>query len=199
MNVTRYANVTATVALVIALGGTSYAAVVLPADSVGTRQIRNKAVARADIRSNAVTSGKVRNGSLLRRDFASGQLLAGPAGAAGPKGDPGPAGPKGDKGDTGGAGSLLWAFVRGADAALARTSPHAVSAARIGEGEYHVVFDQDVSQCVYTAALGGPDVETFPGEISVARRIANSSAVLVKTYDSAGVATNLSFSVVVHC
>ncbi len=55
----RYANVTATMALVAALGGTSYAAIKLPKNSVGTKQIK----------ANAVTSGKVRNGSLLSADF----------------------------------------------------------------------------------------------------------------------------------
>jgi hypothetical protein len=41
--------VVAVVALVIALGGISYAAFVLPKNSVGTRQLRNKAVTPAKI------------------------------------------------------------------------------------------------------------------------------------------------------
>ena len=52
------ATVLAGVALVVALGGTSYAAVVLPANSVGTAQLK----------PNAVTSAKVLNGSLLKAD-----------------------------------------------------------------------------------------------------------------------------------
>ena len=86
-----YANVTATLALFVALGGGSYAALTLPRNSVGARQLR----------ANAVTSKKVRDHSLKARDFAPGQL---PAGEQGPKGDPGPRGiqgPKGDKGDPG--------------------------------------------------------------------------------------------------
>ena len=39
-----YANVTATLALFIALGGTSYAALTLPRNSVGSKQIRSRAV-----------------------------------------------------------------------------------------------------------------------------------------------------------
>jgi hypothetical protein len=39
-----YANVVATLALFVALGGSSYAAFVLPANSVGTQQLRNGAV-----------------------------------------------------------------------------------------------------------------------------------------------------------
>ncbi|MEA2139776.1 MAG: hypothetical protein QOG56_2926 [Solirubrobacteraceae bacterium] len=105
----RYANVTATMALIVALGGTSYAAVVLPANSVGSRQIKKGGVANSDIRANAVTSGKVKNGSLLSADFKAGQLPAGPKGATGATGATGAKGDKGDKGDTGAPGSLTGA------------------------------------------------------------------------------------------
>jgi hypothetical protein len=70
------------VALVVALAGTSYAALSLPKNSVGSKQIK----------ANAVTSSKVKNRSLRPTDFKAGQL---PAGPQGPKGD------KGDKGDAG--------------------------------------------------------------------------------------------------
>lgn len=79
----RYANVTATLALVIALGGTSWAAVNLPAKSVGAKQLKNRAVTNSKLRPNAVTSAKVKNGSLRAQDFKAGQL---PSGAPGPAG-----------------------------------------------------------------------------------------------------------------
>jgi hypothetical protein len=91
-------------ALFIALGGTSYAAVTLPANSVGTKQIKKNAVTSAKIKKNAVTSAKVKNGSLRQADFAAGSLPTGPTGpqgARGPQGAGGPQGPKGDKGDQG--------------------------------------------------------------------------------------------------
>lgn len=81
-----YANVTATLALVVALGGTSYAAIRLPANSVGTAQVK----------PDAITSGKVRNGSLLRRDFKPGELPGARQGVDGPRGPAGPSGPAGD-------------------------------------------------------------------------------------------------------
>jgi hypothetical protein len=80
------------IALVVALGGTSYAAFTLPRNSVGSAQIKSNSVATSDIRSNAVTSTKIKNGSLLKTDFAFGQLPAGATGPAGPAGAPGPAG-----------------------------------------------------------------------------------------------------------
>jgi hypothetical protein len=96
--VITYANVTATMALIVALGGTSYAAVTLSKGQVKTRHIAN----------NAVTSAKVKNRSLRKVDFARGQIPAGArglAGAAGPKGDRGDAGVAGETGGTGSTGS----------------------------------------------------------------------------------------------
>lgn len=108
-----YANITSTLALVVALGGTgAYAANTIgSADirngSIQSVDIRNKQVRNADLASNAITGAKVRAGSLDATDFAAGALpagVAGPAGAPGVKGDPGAAGPKGDKGDPGAPG-----------------------------------------------------------------------------------------------
>jgi hypothetical protein len=82
--------VLASVALGIALGGTSVAAVTqLPRASVGAPQLKTGAVTTAKIRNNDVRSADVRNGSLLRVDFRAGQIPAGPAGPAGPQGPPG--------------------------------------------------------------------------------------------------------------
>lgn len=92
------ATVIAVVALIVALGGTSYAALVLPRGSVGTPQLKRGAVSADKLRNNAVTSAKVKDHSLLSRDFKAGQL---PAGPQGPKGDTGPQGPKGDTGQAG--------------------------------------------------------------------------------------------------
>ena len=77
-----YANVIATVALFLALGGSSYAALKLPKNSVGSKQLK----------ANAVTTAKVKAGSLLTSDFRSSQRsrLRGPAGAKGDQGAPGP-------------------------------------------------------------------------------------------------------------
>jgi hypothetical protein len=72
-------------ALIVAMGGTSYAAIKLPKNSVGAAQLKK----------NAVTSAKVKNGSLLKSDFKSGQLPAGPQGLQGPAG---PAGAPGKNG-----------------------------------------------------------------------------------------------------
>ena len=85
----------ACVALVVALGGVSYAAGVMPANSVGTAQLKKNAVTGAKLKNNAVTGRKVKDRTLTGADFRAGQL---PAGPQGPKGDPGAQGPKGDPG-----------------------------------------------------------------------------------------------------
>ncbi len=87
-----YANVVATLALFIALGGSSYAALTLPKNSVKARQIAKNAVGASEIKARAVGSSEVRNGSLLAGDFATGELPAGPQGPQGPQGLSGPAG-----------------------------------------------------------------------------------------------------------
>jgi hypothetical protein len=72
-------------ALVVALGGTSYAAFKLP--------------------RNSVLSKHVKDGSLLAKDFKAGQLPAGATGPAGPKGDAGAPGASGPAGATGAEGA----------------------------------------------------------------------------------------------
>jgi hypothetical protein len=93
-------------ALFVALGGTSYAAVQLPNESVGAAQIKD----------GGVRSSEVGDGSLLTRDLSRSARAAlagsagatGPAGARGVTGSAGAAGPTGSagaKGDTGSAGA----------------------------------------------------------------------------------------------
>jgi hypothetical protein len=57
------------VALVTALAGTGYAALKLPKNSVGTKQLKKNSVTKAKIRKNAVTTGKVKKHTLTRSDI----------------------------------------------------------------------------------------------------------------------------------
>jgi hypothetical protein len=100
-----FANTMSLIAVFIALGGTGYAAVNLPRNSVGNRQIRN----------NAVTGGKIKNGSLQAGDFKAGDLPAGRTGAAGPVGPIGPVGPMGATGAIGETGAKGANGTNGAD------------------------------------------------------------------------------------
>jgi hypothetical protein len=81
-----YANVTATLALFLALGGTGYAALVLPRNSVGTAQVRPKSLTKSDLRTGAANSRVIRNRSIKVRDISRRARKS-------PRGRPGPAGP----------------------------------------------------------------------------------------------------------
>jgi hypothetical protein len=117
------AMVVACLALVVALGGTGYAATVLPRNSVGAAQLKN----------NAVTAAKVKNFSLLRQDFRPGQLPAGARGPAGPAGAAGPAGP-----------GARWALVR-ADGTIIAQSGGVTPTAKPSLGAYILDFGSTVA------------------------------------------------------
>ena len=67
-------NTVAYIALMTALGGTSYAAAQLPRDSVGADQIRANAVGPSELRRDAVRSSDIKDGELRLRDFRSGEV-----------------------------------------------------------------------------------------------------------------------------
>jgi hypothetical protein len=82
-----YSTVMATVAVFIALGGISYATIKLPANSVGTKQLRAKAVTLKKIKPKARRALKGRRGV---------------------SGAPGPQGPQGAAGSEGASGAALF-------------------------------------------------------------------------------------------
>ena len=90
------AMVVACLALLVALTGTSVAAVqAIAPNSVGTPQLRTGAVTNPKLKANAVTGAKVANRSLTAIDFQASSLPRGPQGVAGPAGPAGAAGPAG--------------------------------------------------------------------------------------------------------
>ncbi len=94
---TSYANAISTLALIVALGGTTAYA----ATKISGAEIKNGSIHARQLAKNSVTSKQVKDHSLRSVDFAPGQLPSGPTGATGatgPKGDtgaPGSAGPPG--------------------------------------------------------------------------------------------------------
>ncbi len=170
-----YANVAATLALFIALGGTSYAALTLPRNSVGDRQIR----------AGAVRSSEVRDRSIRLRDISVGtrsQL----------KGGVGPAGPAGPAG----AAAIKYFAVAQAGGRFVRGN--AVSGGHEpAPGSYSVGFAEGVSACAYSATLGSSDASpTPPGRVTVSDL---GGRVGVQTFDAAGNPADLPFHLVVAC
>jgi hypothetical protein len=99
-----YANVMATLAFFLALGGGAYAALKLPKNSVGSAQIK----------ANAVNSSKVAKRSLQANDFKLGQLPQGQQGIQGIQGI------QGERGPTGFVGNVI---VRRVDVPLTAGNP----------------------------------------------------------------------------
>ena len=112
-----HATVVAYLALFVALGGSSYAAIQITGSNVrnstltgddvkdssltgdDVRQgslsgadVRQSSLTGSDVKQSSLTGADVRDGSLKALDFAAGEL---------PKGDPGPPGTKGDTGTAG--------------------------------------------------------------------------------------------------
>lgn len=178
------AMVVACVALTVALGGTSYAAINLPANSVGTKHIRN----------SAVTSSKVKDHSLLAVDFKSGQLRRGPAGPAGPAGQPGATGALGATGPAG--PGARWAIVK--PGGYIESQSGGITSTRIQEGVYIVGFGENVSRrLIVTSSSFVNDQDDVSGEIYAHGGIIGGSCVDYAQYCTAHGVTNLPNSVVV--
>ena len=123
--------VVACLALVAALGGTGYAAIAIPRNSVGAVQLKD----------NAVTAAKVKNFSLVRQDFRPGQL---PVGARGPAG---PAGP-----------GARWALVR-ADGTIVAQSGGISPTAKPSAGAYILDFGSTlVGKLIITSSANTADL-----------------------------------------
>lgn len=69
-----YANVVATLALFVALGGASYAAVTLPRNSVGANQLKRNAVTAKKLRNGAVTGPKLKAGTITATRIKRGTI-----------------------------------------------------------------------------------------------------------------------------
>jgi hypothetical protein len=70
-----YANVMATVAVFLALGGVATAAFTVPKKSVGTKQLKAKAVTEPKIGDKAVTEGKLGDGAVTAAKLAGGAAV----------------------------------------------------------------------------------------------------------------------------
>jgi hypothetical protein len=119
-----YANVVSTLCLFLLVGGgAAWAAVHLPKNSVGAKQLKKGAVTPSKLSHSTKTS------------------LKGPAG---------PQGPAGPKGDTGAPATALWAEISATGKVLKGSG--VVSAKQpFGEGTYEVNFNRDVTGCTYQA------------------------------------------------
>lgn len=95
----------------------------------------------------------------------------------------------------------FWAVVE-TDGTLVR-GRNVVRARRLAEGQYEVVFTEDVSRGVFVASIGRPGIATEPaGEIGVALRCCLQGSevnkgVWIDTHDSDGTDSDRAFHLIV--
>jgi DNA-binding transcriptional regulator YdaS (Cro superfamily) len=203
-----FANVTSALALFIALGGTSYAAVTLPANSVGRDQIRTGGVGKSEVGANTIGRSEIRAGGVGRSEIATGGVAqkelrnnsVGPGeirnGRIAPE-------------DLSDAAKSDVAALKGVTFRVAATEAgaaaggNAKSVSPTGPGVYSVDFGQDVSACQVSATIAGAGAA--PGVVTVAPG-ASTNLLTVSTFeiDAAGmpaapVPANKPFQLLVAC
>jgi hypothetical protein len=164
------------IALFVALGGTSYAA----------------------LARNSVTTIQVKDRSLLAKDFRSGQLprgATGPAGAAGPAGPAGAAGPAGPAGPSGAAKAYAHVLAGGdVDDPRARGITDA-GVSKPAAGVYCIDVEGGAINVVGT--IDSSANGQFTASVLL-NTCPSGKEVEVKTYDSAGAAADRPFYILVN-
>ncbi len=178
------AMVIACLALLLALGGTGYAAIRLP--------------------RNSVTTVQVKDFSLLARDFKRGQVPAGPVGPTGPTGPAGPAGPAGSPGSS----TIKWALVR-PDGGIAAQSGGITLAAKPGAGTYILSIGSVVAgKPILSSGANAADASDQRGETTAGPcgggsegrtcpTSDNTSSIFVETRSNGGVPADHAFYIAV--
>ena len=186
-----YANVMATIAVFIALGGASYAAIKLPKNSVGTKQLKNGAVTPAKLSGAAKQTMTGPAGPTGPKGATGARGATGATGATGAKGE---RGEKGEKGATGDAATKLFAEV-GENGELLKSSGVTSAAFKGTLGAYSVTFNTNVSACV--AMVTGVGQE--PGVFGTVVRTSSPDTLEVFMHSSKTEFEDAGFSIAVFC
>jgi hypothetical protein len=182
----------ALLALFVALGGTSVAAgnAILPSNSVGTRQVVDGSLQTNDLSSKARSALKGKTG-------AKGATGApGAPGATGATGATGGTGPQGPRGAPGQPASTLFVAVDAGGTLLKNSG--AAAAARTDVGTYRVLFDTDVTSCIYLATAGQDSGALFEDYHLYTSRT-GTSTVNVVAFDEKNNPLDRPFSLAVIC
>jgi hypothetical protein len=145
----RYASITATLALAVALGGTSYAAISIPKNSVGTKQIVKDGVKSSDVKNDGLKGKDIKESTLAEVPSAAqlgGKTLR---------------------------GLSQWVYVN--TEGVVQSQSGGISVANLASaGRYRVTFPSDVTACglnaTVSAASPQADGGTFPPAVAMAGR-----------------------------
>jgi Collagen triple helix repeat (20 copies) len=182
----------ALLALFVALGGTSVAAgnALAPRNSVGTRQVVDGSLQTNDLSSKA---RRALTGNTGQRGATGSTGAAGAPGAPGARGATGPQGPPGVPGQS---ARTLFAAVD-ADGALLK-SGGATAVARGDVGTYRVLFDTDITNCVYLATAG-QDTNALFEDYHLYTSRTGTSTVNVEVFDEKNNPLDRPFFLAVIC
>ena len=181
-----YANVVASLALFLGLGGAAFAATQLPRNSVGTGQLKREAVTAGKI------AKKTRNQLRGRRGATGPQGAQGRTGKQGPKGAAGAKGATGARGPAGidGTGPAFEVFRATAGETTSSTLQQA-----LGAGAYVIAADVTATNNTGTEAMPIECTITAGNESSAGRAatlapgaVQTVSVSLTHTFGTAGVA-----------
>jgi hypothetical protein len=155
-----YANVMATVAVFVALGGSSYAAI-----EITGRQVRDGSLTGVDVKNGSLTGKDVKDRSLRARDFRAGGLPRGPQGLQGVQGIQGAAGSDAQFNGAAAGGALTGTYpnpgLAGKAVTSANVANNTLTGANIDESTLGSVPSADNA-----AELGGVPAAQFPQLVS---------------------------------
>jgi hypothetical protein len=189
----NYANVMATIAVFVALGGSAYAVGRLPKNSVGAKQLKKSAVTTAKVKDGAITGQKIKLSTLGTVPSAAN------AGSAGTAGNAANADALGGKPASAFAPSTVVrsATVNGSGALVAAKSDGIAfkNFLHTGEGVYCLKGLDPAPR----TAVASVDLTAEQGStIATGVEAEAECQVTIYTYDKAGNDANRPFSVIVH-
>jgi hypothetical protein len=196
-----FANVTATLALFVALGGTSYAAATLPFNSVGKGQIKSNAVGKSEVAANAVGTSELRNSGVAAADIKSGAV--GPSEVRPNAIDSDELADKGiksadiaddAKAELAAANGVT--FRAGAKGDGTGAVGNAKTITRTSAGVYSVDLGKDVSACQAVASVAGASA---PADYATVTPGATTNVLTVNTFEAAAAADDAPFNLLVAC
>jgi hypothetical protein len=163
------------VALVAALGGTSYAAFSLPKNSVGTKQLKKNAITTPKIKNRAVTASKINTSGLTVPNATNAANAANATNASNASTLGGSAPSAFEK-----ASSILTAVVtnNGTTATVVRGSPGVTASKVAGPGVVYVHMGRDVTNCTWIATQGNPGGDPVPAAFATVRGDVNNTSTV---------------------
>ena len=176
------AMVVALIALFVSLGGSAYAVATIGSDDIINGSIRNRDFKDGTLRGQEAKRDGFGGGGIKEESLDASKIKQVPSAVAAAAAE----------------GVTRHAVISNVGGAVRGRG--VASSAQTAPGQYQVVFDRDVRNCVYNATLGDESAAgAGNGQISVTSAAANVNGVRVVTRNSAGNNENRSFHLIVSC